>query len=76
MDLARLMMQLTLGIVSEALFGADLTAEARRIGDALTEALGAFRSLSLPLGGWLLALPLPRARRFRAARAELEAAVG
>ncbi|RPH70639.1 MAG: cytochrome P450 [Myxococcaceae bacterium] len=75
-DLARLMMQLTLGIVSEALFGADLRAEARRIGDALTEALGAFRSLSLPLGGWLLALPLPRARRFRAARAELEAAVG
>ena len=74
-DLARTMMQLTLGIVSEALFGADLTADARRIGDALTEALGAFRSLSLPLGGLLLALPLPRARRFRAARAELEAAV-
>ena len=69
------MMQLTLGIVSEALFGADLTAEASRIGDALTEALGAFRSLSLPLGGLLLALPLPRARRFRTARAELEAAV-
>ena len=75
-DLARTMMELTLGIVSEALFGADLTAEARRIGDALTEALGAFRSLSLPLGGLLLALPLPRARRFRAARAELQAAVG
>ncbi len=74
-DLARMMMQLTLGIVAEALFGADLTADARRIGDALTEALGAFRSLSLPLGGLLLALPLPRARRFRAARAELEAAV-
>jgi cytochrome P450 len=74
-DLARVMMQLTLGIVSGALFGADLTAEASRIGDALTEALGAFRSLSLPLGGFLLSLPLPRARRFRAARAELEAAV-
>ncbi|HZJ52996.1 MAG TPA: cytochrome P450 [Myxococcaceae bacterium] len=74
-NLARVMMQLTLGIVAEALFGADLTAEARRIGDALTEALGAFRSLSFPLGGLLLALPLPRARRFRAARAELEAAV-
>ncbi len=74
-DLARTMMQLTLGIVSEALFGADLTAEASRIGDALTEALGAFRSLSLPLGGLLLSLPLPRARRFRAARAELEASV-
>jgi len=74
-DLARVMMQLTLGIVSEALFGADLTPEASRIGDALTEALGAFRSLSLPLGGFLLSLPLPRARRFRAARAELEAAV-
>ena len=29
----------------------------------------------MPLGGLLLALPLPRARRFRAARAELEAAV-
>ena len=74
-DLARSMMQLTLGIVSEALFGADLTADASRIGDALTEALGAFRSLSLPLGGLLLALPLPRARRFRTARAELESAV-
>ena len=74
-DLARVMMRLTLGIVAEALFGADLTAEASRIGDALTEALHAFRSLSLPLGGLLLALPLPRARRFRAARAELEAAV-
>lgn len=74
-DLARTMMQLTLGIVSEALFGADLTPEASRIGDALTEALGAFRSLSLPLGGLLLALPLPRARRFKVARAELEAAV-
>jgi cytochrome P450 len=75
-DLSRTMMQLTLGIVAEALFGADLSTEARRIGDALTEALGAFRSLSLPFGGLLLALPLPRARRFRAARAELEGAVG
>ncbi len=74
-DLARTMMQLTLGIVAEALFGADLTPEASRIGDALTEALGAFRSLSLPLGGLLLALPLPRTRRFKAARTELEAAV-
>ena len=74
-DLARVMMQLTLGIVAEALFGDDLRTEASRIGDALTEALGAFRSLSLPLGGLLLALPLRRARRFRAARAELESAV-
>jgi len=74
-DLARTLMELTLGIVSEALLGADLRADAHRIGDALTEALGAFRSLSLPFGGLLLALPLPRARRFRAARAELESAV-
>lgn len=75
LDLSRSMMQLTLGIVSEALFGADLTAEASRIGDALTEALGAFRSLSLPFGSLLLTLPLPKARRFKAARAELETAV-
>ncbi len=74
-DLARTMRELTLGIVAEALFGADLTADASRIGDALTEALGAFRSLSLPFGGLLLALPLPGARRFRAAREELQAAV-
>ena len=66
------MMELTLGVVSEALFGADLSADARRIGDALTEVLTTFRSLSLPFGGLLLTLPLPRARRFRAARAELE----
>jgi cytochrome P450 len=72
-DLSAEMMQLTLRIVGKTLFDADVSAEAQRVGDALTYALSFItrrqqNPLSLPLE-W----PLPTHNRFRAAVAELDA---
>ncbi len=73
LDLTREMSNLTLSIVGQALFGADLSAETECIGRALTEVN---RRLSeafyLP---WLLSLPTPQRHRLSVARRELDAVV-
>ncbi len=67
------MMALTLAIVGKTLFDADVEAEARDIGEALTDTFSAFRaSAFLPLGHLLQWLPLPASLRFRRGRARLE----
>jgi cytochrome P450 len=70
------MYRLTLGIAAETLFGADVDAEAGTIGAALDEAMAGFPAALSPIGELLDHLPMvPVVRRFRAARAQLDAIV-
>ena len=74
-DVARDMTRLTLEIVMTALFGADVdAATSDRVGRSLTDVLEAFDLLvTNPLGPVVQHVPTRRVRRFRAARAELDA---
>jgi len=74
-DVAEAMMRLTLGVVAETLFSADVRGEADEIGDALTDAMQLFDRLSLPLDQLLDRLPLPATRRFHRARRRLDATI-
>jgi cytochrome P450 len=76
LDMGAEMSRLTLGIAAETLFGADVDREAERIGAALDEAMSSFPLAISPLGELLDHLPMiPVVRRFRAARAALDAVV-
>ena len=72
LDVSAEMNRLTLGIVSQTLFGADIDAEAARVRDSLHTVLHLFPLTMLPFGELLLRLPLPAMKRLRAARAELD----
>lgn len=74
-DMSAEMMRLTLAIVGKTLFGANVEAEAGEIRRALTEAIHLFHVLILPGAERLERLPLPFVRRFRAARAQLDAVI-
>ncbi|MEZ4767785.1 MAG: cytochrome P450 [Caldilineales bacterium] len=62
-NMAQEMMRLTLAIVGQALFDADVEDEAPQIGQALTESLHAVNRLLLPGGPTMEKLPLPVNRR-------------
>lgn len=73
LDMHAEMMTLTMAIVAKTLFDADVEAESRHLGDALTASFDAFRAMFfLPLGEWLEKIPLPMTRRFLAGRTRLE----
>ncbi len=74
-DIHEEMMRLTLAIVGKTLFDAEVESEAGEIGSALAEVIRLFHTLMLPFGDLLEKLPLPPVRRFRAARARLDATV-
>lgn len=74
-DLHAEMMRLTLAVVGRTLFDADIESEADEIGGALAEVIALFHVLMLPFADLLENLPLPPVRRFRAARARLDATV-
>ena len=74
-DVAEEMMRLTLAIVGKTLFDAEVEAEADDIGGAMAEVISLFHLLMLPYADLLERLPLPPVRRFRAARARLDATV-
>jgi len=67
LDLNAEMTALTLAIVGEALFGADLRTETGELGEALTTVIGSFNALTNPLAGIMLRLPLPSTRRIQGA---------
>ncbi len=70
------MVRLTLAIAAETLFGANVDAEAGTIGHAVDEAMAGFPAALSPIGELLDYLPMvPIVRRFRAARAQLDAIV-
>ncbi|MBV9851389.1 MAG: cytochrome P450 [Armatimonadetes bacterium] len=74
-DMSAEMTRLTLAIVGRTLFDADVEAEAAEIGSALTQAIHLFHVLMLPGAETLEKLPLPFVRRFRQARARLDAVI-
>jgi len=70
------MYRLTLGIAAETLFGADVDAESDTIGAALDAAMAGFPAALSPIGELLDHLPMvPVVRRFRRAKAQLDAIV-
>src|SRR5262245_38242667 len=75
MDVAQEMMRLTLSIVAKTLFDADVEAEAKEIGRALTDVLQVFRRVTMPFSDFVDRLPLPSNRRFRRARERLDATI-
>jgi cytochrome P450 len=76
LDVADEMMRLTLAVVGQTLFGADVEGEAPEIGQALTEAFHSFSFAVLPFGELLQRVPfLPPVRRFNRARARLDATI-
>lgn len=75
LDIDREMMHLTLAIVAKTLFDSDVTREAEAIGQALTTTMESWRQLMLPFSELLEKLPLPSMRRFRQARARLDATI-
>jgi cytochrome P450 len=75
-DVHREMTRLTLSIVAEALFGADVeTEEARDIGRAMTETFANFGRIFSPVFPLLVRLPVPAMRRFHRARSLLDATI-
>lgn len=72
LDLFPTMLDLTLTITGEALFGTNLSQETAAIRYAMTDAMQIFWNYAtLPYGEMLLTLPLPGSRRFRALRTQL-----
>ncbi|HKT81820.1 MAG TPA: cytochrome P450 [Vicinamibacterales bacterium] len=71
-DAAEAMMRLTLGIVGQTLFDADVESQARDVGEALTAVMDSFWLQMLPLFDVLDKLPIPAMRRSREARAKLD----
>ena len=74
-DMADEMMRLTLPIVGKTLFNAEIGAEAEQISGAVGEVIALFHLLMLPYAERLERLPLPAVRRFRSARARLDAVI-
>ena len=74
-DLAGEMMRLTLGIVGQTLFGANVAAEATAVESALSTMMKSFPLMMLPFADFIEKLPLPAVRRMKAAHAELDAII-
>lgn len=75
LDASEEMMRLTLAIVGRTLFDADVEAQARNVGEALTAVLNSFWTSMLPFPDLLEQLPIPLLKRGRAARAQLDAII-
>ncbi len=75
-DMAADMAALTLRIVGQTLFAADLTDDSTAVSGALAELLGRFQRVMLPGGALLNRLPLPSTRVLMSAIAELDTVVG
>jgi cytochrome P450 len=67
-DIDQEMMRLTLRIVGETLFSANVEDQEDRIGSAMTTLSKLFDFLLIPFSEWLEKIPFPQTRRFRNAR--------
>jgi len=74
-DVHAAMMQLTLQIATETLFGSDESDSAQLVADALALMMNEFPAMLNPLGALRQRLPLPATRRFWRSRAELDAII-
>jgi cytochrome P450 len=75
LDVAQEMNRLALSIVGKTLFDADVESQAAEVGVALTGVMETFWMTMLPFSDLLEHLPVPKLRRARAARAELDAII-
>ena len=77
LDLSAEMNRLTLAIVSDTLFGAQVgnNSDTARVQQAITDVMEMFDLVLVPFGDWLVHLPLPRMRRYRAAQGALDEVV-
>src|SRR5258707_3319636 len=71
-DISEEMMRLTLAIVAQTLFGAEVEQDANEIGQAITDVLGMFNMMLIPFTEFLQKMPLPSMRRFERARSYLD----
>ncbi|MBS1834852.1 MAG: cytochrome P450, partial [Acidobacteria bacterium] len=71
-DMSEEMARLTLGIVGQTLFSANVEEDAPEVGRALAEILESFNMVMLPYFELLEKLPLPFLQRFREARETLD----
>ena len=72
LDLCALLMELTLAIVGETLFGTDVEKEAPIVRETLDVAMQLFTMARIPFAHLLDKLPLPSTRRFHKARDRLD----
>jgi cytochrome P450 len=74
LDLSGEMNRLTLAIVSDTLFGARIGSDSDtvRVQQAITDVMEMFDLVLVPFADWLIHLPLPRMRRYRAAQRALD----
>ena len=74
LELSREMNRLTLAIVSDTLFGARVggDSDTARVQQAITDVMEMFDLVMVPFADWLIYLPLPRMRRYRAAQRALD----
>ena len=75
LEIAQEMNRLTLSIVGKTLFDADVESQAAEVGTALTGVMETFWMTMLPFADLLEHLPVPKLRRARAARAQLDAII-
>jgi cytochrome P450 len=75
LDIAQEMNRLALSIVGKTLFDADVESQAAEVGAALTGVMETFWMTMLPFADLLEHLPVPKLRRARAARAQLDAII-
>jgi cytochrome P450 len=77
LDLSREMNRLTLTIVADTLFGAEVgsASDTARVQQAITDVMEMFDLVMLPFAEWLMLLPLPRIRRYRAAQQALDSVI-
>ena len=71
------MNRLTLAIVADTLFGAQVggDSDTARVQQAITDVMEMFDLVLVPFADWLVHLPLPRMRRYRAAQQALDEVV-
>jgi cytochrome P450 len=74
-DVHAAMTELTLRIATTTLFGSDESGSTKLVSDALRVMMEEFPYILLPLGWLWQRLPLPRKRRFDAARRRLDAII-
>ncbi|MGD9902585.1 MAG: cytochrome P450 [Vicinamibacterales bacterium] len=77
LDLSGEMNRLTLTIVADTLFGSAVGSDSdtARVQQAITDVMEMFDLVMLPFAEWLVHLPLPRMRRYRAAQRALDALI-
>ncbi len=71
-DISRDMMRLTLAVVAQTLFSADVDKDAQSVGEALDHVMSMFDTLLLPWADLLQKLPIPQMQRFEKARDQLD----